>query len=334
MSSHSNKEVPTRNIALELIRVTEAAALASGRWLGKGDKNGADKAAVDAMRIVLNQLAIDGQVVIGEGEKDEAPMLFNGEKIGTGGPAFDIAVDPIDGTTLTAYGRDNALSVIALSEKGTMFDPGPIMYMNKIAVGPRAVGSIDLDASPLNEIQNLSYNQDTVKISLANNIVLPHDADRDSLNELQTLSITNKTITLSKGNSINLMDNDSLNEIQSLTLTQGTLKLSKANSIHLPDSSATNEFQSLSVSNDSVSISNGNAVYINTTRSLSFPEGTDGTPISIFGNTINYTVPAGKNFYITSCYQSLSGSNPGNSGLPVYPRLVVIRITPLAAREP
>ena len=156
MSSHSNKEVPTRNIALELIRVTEAAALASGRWLGKGDKNGADKAAVDAMRIVLNQLAIDGQVVIGEGEKDEAPMLFNGEKIGTGGPAFDIAVDPIDGTTLTAYGRDNALSVIALSEKGTMFDPGPIMYMNKIAVGPRAVGSIDLDAGVETNLKNIA----------------------------------------------------------------------------------------------------------------------------------------------------------------------------------
>ena len=152
----NSKEVPTRNIALELVRVTEAAALAGGRWLGKGDKNKADKAAVDAMRIVLNQLAIDGTIVIGEGEKDEAPMLFNGEKLGSGGPSFDIAVDPIDGTTLTAYGRDNAIAVIALSEKGTMFDPGPIMYMDKIAVGPKAVGVIDLDSSVDTNLKNIA----------------------------------------------------------------------------------------------------------------------------------------------------------------------------------
>lgn len=139
-------QLPTRNIALELVRVTEAAALASGRWLGRGDKESADGAAVDAMRLVLNQLDISGVVVIGEGEKDEAPMLFNGEELGKGGPEFDIAVDPIDGTTLTAYGLDNAIAVIALSERGTMFDPGPIMYMDKIAVGPDCVGVVDLDA--------------------------------------------------------------------------------------------------------------------------------------------------------------------------------------------
>ena len=156
MSLDNQKEVPTRNIALELVRVTEAAALASGRWLGRGDKNGADKAAVDAMRIVLNQLSIEGTIIIGEGEKDEAPMLFNGEKLGLGGSAFDIAVDPIDGTTLTAYGRDNAISVIALSEKGTMFDPGPLMYMNKIAVGPKAIGSIDLDADVKTNLKNIA----------------------------------------------------------------------------------------------------------------------------------------------------------------------------------
>jgi fructose-1,6-bisphosphatase II len=139
-------QAPDRNLALELVRVTEAAALAAGRWMGRGDKNLADGAAVDAMRLVLNSVSMDGVVVIGEGEKDEAPMLFNGEEIGGGGPRCDIAVDPIDGTTLTSLGRPNAVSVIALSERGTMFDPGPCFYMEKIAVGPAAVGVVDLDA--------------------------------------------------------------------------------------------------------------------------------------------------------------------------------------------
>src|SRR5262245_24689220 len=139
-------QAPDRNLALELVRVTEAAALAAGRWLGKGDKNGADGAAVDAMRIILNSVSMEGVVVIGEGEKDEAPMLFNGEEIGAGGPRCDIAVDPIDGTTLTSFGRPNAISVIAVSERGTMFDPGPCVYMEKIAVGPAAVDVVDLDA--------------------------------------------------------------------------------------------------------------------------------------------------------------------------------------------
>jgi fructose-1,6-bisphosphatase II len=137
---------PDRNIAMELARVTEAAALAAGRWMGRGDKNAADGAAVDAMRLVLNSVSMDGIVVIGEGEKDEAPMLYNGEEIGSGGPACDIAVDPIDGTTLTSLGRNNAISVIALSERGTMFDPGPCVYMDKIAVGPASADVIDLDA--------------------------------------------------------------------------------------------------------------------------------------------------------------------------------------------
>src|SRR5919201_1445588 len=139
-------QAPDRNLALELVRVTEAAALAAGRWLGKGDKNGADGAAVDAMRIILNSVSMEGVVVIGEGEKDEAPMLFNGEAIGAGGPACDIAVDPIDGTTLTSLGRNNAISVIAISERGTLFDPGPCVYMDKIAVGPEAASVIDIDA--------------------------------------------------------------------------------------------------------------------------------------------------------------------------------------------
>jgi len=117
---------PDRNLALELVRVTESAALAASRWVGRGDKNGADGAAVDAMRTVLSTVSMDGIVVIGEGEKDEAPMLFNGEQIGDGqSPRVDVAVDPIDGTSLTALGRANAISVIAVSERGSMFDPGP-----------------------------------------------------------------------------------------------------------------------------------------------------------------------------------------------------------------
>jgi fructose-1,6-bisphosphatase II len=146
---------PDRNLALELVRVTESAALAASRWVGRGDKHGADAAAVDAMRTVLGTVPMHGVVVIGEGEKDEAPMLFNGEEVGDGSPPLtDVAVDPIDGTTLTALGRANAISVIAVSERGTMFDPGPCVYMNKIAVGPDAAGSIDITASPT---QNLRW---------------------------------------------------------------------------------------------------------------------------------------------------------------------------------
>src|SRR5512139_3737063 len=149
----TEKQRPDRNLALELVRVTEAAALAASRWMGRGDKNGADGAAVDAMRIVLESVPMDGVVVIGEGEKDEAPMLYNGERIGDGGPTLtDIAVDPIDGTTLTALGRGNALAVIAVSERGTMYDPGPCVYMEKIAVGPDGVGAIDITASPAENI--------------------------------------------------------------------------------------------------------------------------------------------------------------------------------------
>jgi fructose-1,6-bisphosphatase II len=139
-------QAPDRNLAMDLARATEAAALAAGRWFGRGDKNGADGAAVDAMRLVLNSVPMEGVVVIGEGEKDEAPMLFNGEEIGSGGPACDIAVDPIDGTTLTSLGRDNAISVIAMAERGTMFDPGPCVYMDKLVVGPESVDVVDIDA--------------------------------------------------------------------------------------------------------------------------------------------------------------------------------------------
>src|SRR5689334_5256995 len=138
---------PDRNTAMELMRATEAAALAAGRWMGRGDKNEADRAAVEAMRIVLNSVSMDGIVVIGEGEKDEAPMLYNGEQLGDGSPPLvDIAVDPIDGTTLTSLGRPGAISVIACAERGTMFDPGPCVYMEKIAAGPAAADVIDLNA--------------------------------------------------------------------------------------------------------------------------------------------------------------------------------------------
>jgi fructose-1,6-bisphosphatase II len=139
---------PDRNLAMELVRVTEAAALAAAGWRGRGDKNASDQAAVDAMRLMLDTVAMDGIVVIGEGEKDEAPMLFNGEQIGTGEPPqVDVAVDPIDGTRLLSRGEPNSLSVVGIAERGTMFDPGPCVYMDKIATGPEAAGVIDIEAS-------------------------------------------------------------------------------------------------------------------------------------------------------------------------------------------
>ncbi len=148
---------PDRNLAMELVRVTEAAALASGRWVGRGDKLAADGVAVDAMRLMIDSVSMAGVVVIGEGEKDEAPMLFNGEQVGNGdGPATDVAVDPIDGTTLTAIGQANALSVIALAERGTMFFPGAAVYMEKIAVGPVGVDAIDITAPPEENVRRVA----------------------------------------------------------------------------------------------------------------------------------------------------------------------------------
>ena len=140
---------PDRNLALELVRVTEAAALGAGRWVGRGDKIAADQAAVDSMRAMLDSVSMDGVVVIGEGEKDEAPMLFNGESVGDGtGPQVDVAVDPLEGTRLTALGQPNAIAVMAVAERGTMFFPGAAVYMEKIAVGPEGIDVIDLNASP------------------------------------------------------------------------------------------------------------------------------------------------------------------------------------------
>ena len=146
-----------RNLALELVRVTEAAALASSRLMGRGDDNAVDAAAVDAMRAMLDTVPMDGIVVIGEGEKDEAPMLYNGERIGDGSPPHcDIAVDPVDGTKLTANGRGNALAVIAVADRDTMYQPGPCVYMNKIAVGPNARGIIDLDLSATENLRRVA----------------------------------------------------------------------------------------------------------------------------------------------------------------------------------
>ncbi|HAG54447.1 MAG TPA: fructose-bisphosphatase class II [Actinobacteria bacterium] len=138
---------PSRNLALELVRVTETAAIAASRWVGRGAKNDADQVAVDGMRKMINTVSMNGVIVIGEGEKDQAPMLFNGEEVGDGnGPSVDVAVDPIDGTTLTAKGMNNAISVIALAERGTMFDPTTVFYMKKLVVGPEAADVVDITA--------------------------------------------------------------------------------------------------------------------------------------------------------------------------------------------
>ena len=148
---------PDRNLALDLVRVTEAAALAAGRWIGRGDKNAADQAAVDAMRSMLDTVSMRGVVVIGEGEKDEAPMLYNGEEVGNGnGPGVDVAVDPLEGTRLTALGMPNAIAVIALAERGTMFFPGAAVYMDKVAVGPEAADAIDIEAPPAENVKRVA----------------------------------------------------------------------------------------------------------------------------------------------------------------------------------
>jgi fructose-1,6-bisphosphatase II len=174
-----------RNIALDLVRVTEAAALAASRWMGRGDKEGADGAAVDAMRLALRTVSMDGTVIIGEGEKDEAPMLYNGERIGDGTPPeCDIAVDPIDGTTLTSKGRGNALAVIALSEKGSMFDPGPCVYMEKLAVGPDLVGLCSIELSPTENLKAVAKAK-RIDIRDVTAVVLDRDRHDDLVAEIR-----------------------------------------------------------------------------------------------------------------------------------------------------
>lgn len=155
-----NTQKPTRNLALELVRVTESASLSAGRFMGRGQKEEADKAAVDAMRLVLNSIDMDAVIVIGEGEKDEAPMLFNGEKVGTGKPPqVDIAVDPIDGTRPLANGFLNSIATVAIAPRDTMFNPGPFVYMDKIAVGPQAKGVIDIEAPLRDNLEKIARSE-------------------------------------------------------------------------------------------------------------------------------------------------------------------------------
>jgi len=185
LSARADLQRPDRNLALELVRVTEAAALASAAWIGRGDKIAADQAAVDAMRGVLDTVSMDGCVIIGEGEKDEAPMLYNGVKIGNGQPPeVDIAVDPLEGTTLTAKGMPRALSVIALSEKGSMFDPGPCVYMEKLAAGERFADLLDLDR-PLPETLKLIAERKGTQIGDVMVIMLDRERHHDKLAEIR-----------------------------------------------------------------------------------------------------------------------------------------------------
>jgi fructose-1,6-bisphosphatase II len=176
---------PDRNLALELVRVTESAAMAAGRWIGRGDKEAADQAAVDAMREMLDTVQMDGVVVIGEGEKDEAPMLFNGERVGSGsGPEVDVAVDPLEGTRLTALGQPNAIAVIAVAERGTMFFPGAALYMEKIAVGADALEAVDLDLTPTENVRRISEAKGRSPRDLRV-VVLERDRHDDLIDELR-----------------------------------------------------------------------------------------------------------------------------------------------------
>ncbi len=176
---------PTRNLALELVRVTEAAALASARFMGRGDKEAADGAAVNAMRTVLQTVAMDGIIVIGEGEKDNAPMLFNGEKVGNGAaPEVDVAVDPIDGTRPLAFGRTNSVSTVAIAPRGAMFNPGPFVYMNKLAVGPEAKGVINIEKSITENLKAIAKAKHTDVQDLTT-IILDRPRHNDMIAEIR-----------------------------------------------------------------------------------------------------------------------------------------------------
>ncbi len=180
---------PDRNLALELVRVTEAGALGAGKWVGRGDKNAADGAAVDAMRAMLDTVSMAGVVVIGEGEKDEAPMLYNGEQVGNGnGPAVDIAVDPLEGTRLCALAQPNSIAVLAVAERGTMFSPGSAFYMNKIAAGPGAIDVVDIDATPTENVQAVAKVKG-VKVSDLNVVVLERPRHDDLIGELRQAGV-------------------------------------------------------------------------------------------------------------------------------------------------
>ena len=186
---------PDRNLALELVRVTEAAALGCARWIGRGDKEAADQAAVDAMRAMLDTVAMDGVVVIGEGEKDKAPMLFNGEEIGNGEPPeVDVAVDPLEGTRLTSVGQPNAISVIAVAERGTMFFPGAAVYMDKVAVGEEIGDKIDIDASPSENVARAAKAKG-VKPSEIAVVVLDRERNQPLIDELREVGAKVNLIT-------------------------------------------------------------------------------------------------------------------------------------------
>ena len=180
-----DRSSPDRNLALELVRVTESAATFAAQWIGRGDKIAADQAAVDAMRLMLDTVSMRGIVVIGEGEKDEAPMLFNGEAVGDGtGPEVDVAVDPLEGTRLTALGMPNAISVIAVGERGTMFFPGAALYMDKIAVGPEGADAIDIEATPTENLERVAEVKG-VEVNDLTVVVLERDRHDDLIAELR-----------------------------------------------------------------------------------------------------------------------------------------------------
>jgi fructose-1,6-bisphosphatase II len=186
---------PDRNLALELVRVTEAAAMGAGRWIGRGEKESADQGAVDAMRHMLQTVAMDGVVVIGEGEKDEAPMLYNGERVGNGqGVEVDVAVDPLEGTRLTALGQPNAIAVIAVAERGTMFFPGAAVYMNKIAVGQEAADAIDIELPPAENVRRVAKAKG-VRPEDISVVVLDRDRHQDLIRELREVGAKVNLIT-------------------------------------------------------------------------------------------------------------------------------------------
>jgi fructose-1,6-bisphosphatase II len=186
---------PDRNLALELVRVTEAAALGCGRWIGRGDKEAADQAAVDAMRAMLDTVAMTGVVVIGEGEKDKAPMLYNGEEVGNGQPPeVDVAVDPLEGTRLTSVGQPNAISVIAVAERGTMFFPGAAVYMDKLVGGPDVGEALDIDASPGDNVRGAAEAKG-VKPSDIAAVVLDRERNQPIIDELREVGAKVNLIT-------------------------------------------------------------------------------------------------------------------------------------------
>lgn len=190
-----NEQVPDRNIAMELVRTTEAAALAAARWVGRGDKNGADQAAVSAMRLMMDTVDMDGLIVIGEGVKDEAPMLYNGERVGNGGgPQVDVAVDPLEGTRLTAQGGPGAVSVIAAAPRGTLFNPLDLFYMEKIAVGPAAKGMIDLSAPIRWNIEQVAKAKD-LDVSEVTVVILDRDRNTEIVDQVRAAGARIRFIT-------------------------------------------------------------------------------------------------------------------------------------------